>query len=1135
MPHGFSLHLLCSRLQASWRLFFFLLLLAQISYAETLNPTLGSDGCQIRSVLNGKNDSEILLSFKNGLVGQGEPALRSWDSINFSSWKGVTWGQQQWETQSVVKLELAGLGLQGEIFPLWQELHQLTILNLSDNVLNGSIDMFPCGKELTELDVSHNMITGSLSSRLPSFSKLRAVNLSHNLFSGDIPPAIFGMQLNMLDLSNNNFTGNISMIIPSFSALETLDLSCNNISGNLPLEIGKLHALQILNASHNRLTGKIPTGIGQLQRLAILDLNSNQLGDVLSPSLFDLGSIKVLDLAKNNFTGAIPEAIGRLSNLTVVDLSSNYLSGELPSALGNCSHLVELKISGNSLTGMIPRSFANLSRLQVLNLGFNKLSGSFDLNFSGFPVLEEIYLANNYLGGSLPMELGYLVSLKSLVLHKNLFDGSIPGSLGNCSQLEELWFDHNNLTGSIPEEISLLSNLKSLVLAENQLSGAIPAVISNCTRLTVLWLEENAFSGPVPLELGSLKNLLMLSLASNNLEGTIPPSLGHIESLIGLDLGSNSLIGQVPDMLAGLSSIQFLFLPHNQLEGFIPYWIGNYSYLRAVDLSYNKFTGPLPYDWSNLTAVKVKSKFPDSGPTAMVYTAEGLSYMALALPTTLDFSHNWLTGSIPDSFGDLQNLQVLDLSVNRLSGEIPKSLGNSSGLLRLDLSNNTLIGPIPVEISKLNFLSSLNLSYNFLAGEIPDSGQLSTFGKMSFLGNDKLCGLPLDACSTAPSSIMSTSQNQPKNVIRKLLPLYIIIAGSIGFCGFWGFFFALLRRGQKFQCSPSDCKNQCPHYVSSFSGVYPISLNPKELAFATDNYSQANIVGDGGSGMVYRAVLADGSWVAVKKLVTDGTQGEREFLAEMQTLGKVKHKNLVSLLGYSADGNDRILVYKYLKNGSLDTWLHCREEGMKSLDWPTRLKILHGAAQGICFLHYGCSPPIIHRDIKVSNILLDEYFEAHVADFGLARLMHGDTHVSTDVAGTVGYIPPEYNHTCIATTRGDVYSFGVVVLEILSGKRPTDYYFKKSGLGNVVSWLQSLSSLERASLAIDNSLVGTGPADEMLELMKVAYYCCQEIPGKRPSMKQVVHMIEKVAVQPSIVQSPTADYKYCLKNVEDKV
>lgn len=321
----------------------------------------------------------------------------------------------------------------------------------------------------------------------------------------------------------------------------------------------------------------------------------------------------------------------------------------------------------------------------------------------------------------------------------------------------------------------------------------------------------------------------------------------------------------------------------------------------------------------------------------------------------------------------------------------------------------------------------------------------------------------------------------------------------------------------------SSSVDQNLYFLSSSRSKEPLSINVAmfeqpllkltlvDVLEATNNFCKTNIIGDGGFGTVYKATLPDGKIVAVKKLNQSKTQGHREFLAEMETLGKVKHRNLVPLLGYCSFGEEKLLVYEYMVNGSLDLWLRNRTGALDVLGWSKRLKIAVGAARGIAFLHHGFIPHIIHRDIKASNILLNEDFEPKVADFGLARLISAcETHVSTDIAGTFGYIPPEYGCSWRSTTKGDVYSFGVILLELVTGKEPTGPEFKDIEGGNLVGWVFENIKKGQAVDTLDSTILDADSKPMMLKFLQVAAVCLSDNPAHRPTMLNVLKVLKGI-------------------------
>ncbi|CAI8608291.1 unnamed protein product [Vicia faba] len=478
--------------------------------------------------------------------------------------------------------------------------------------------------------------------------------------------------------------------------------------------------------------------------------------------------------------------------------------------------------------------------------------------------------------------------------------------------------------------------------------------------------------------------------------------------------------------------------------------------------------------------------------------------------TGLDLSINDLSGTIPVDISSLLNyVTTLDLSSNEFSGEIPLSLANCTYLNTLKLDQNQLTGQIPLQLGTLTRLKTFDVSDNSLTGQVPTF----TDGKVdaNYANNPGLCGsLLLGACKAKDSSKSNTA----------VIAGAAVGAVTLAALGLGVVMFFFVRRGSYRRKEEDPEGNKWARSIKGTKGI-KVSLFEKsiskmklsDLMKATNNFSNSNIIGTGRTGTVYKATLEDGTAFMVKRL-QESQHSEKEFMSEMATLGIVKHRNLVPLLGFCMAKKERLLVYKNMPNGMLHDQLH-PAAGDCTLDWSLRLKIAIGAAKGLAWLHHSCNPRIIHRNISSKCILLDAEFEPKISDFGLARLMNPlDTHLSTFVNGEFGdfgYVAPEYTKTLVATPKGDVFSFGTVLLELVTGERPASVAkAPETFKGNLVEWIAELTTNSKLHDAIDESLVNKGDDNELFQFLKVACNCVSETPKERPTMFEVYQFLRAI-------------------------
>ncbi|XP_020236588.1 LRR receptor-like serine/threonine-protein kinase ERECTA isoform X2 [Cajanus cajan] len=838
-----------------------------------------------------------------------------------------------------------------------------------------------------------------------------------------------------------------------------LNLSGLNMEGEISPAIGSLNSLLSIDFKENRLSGQIPDELGDCSSLKTIDLSFNEIRGDIPFSFSKMKQLENLILKDNQLIGPIPSTLSQIPNLKTLDLAQNNLSGEIPRLIYWNEVLQYLGLRDNNLVGSLSPDMCQLTGLWYFDVRNNSLTGSIPENIGNCTTFGVLDLSHNKLNGEIPYNIGFL-QVATLSLQGNKLSGHIPPVIGLMQALTVLDLSCNMLSGPIPPILGNLTFTEKLFLNGNKLTGPIPPELGNMTKLHYLELNDNHLSGHIPPELGKLTLLFDLNIANNNLEGPIPDDLSLCKSLNSLNVHGNKLSGTVPSAFQILESMTYLNLSSNNLEGSVPIELSRFGNLDTLDISNNNIIGSIPSSIGDLEHL-----------------------------LKLNLSRNHLTGLIPAEFGNLRSVMDIDLSNNQLSGLIPKEFSQLQNMMSLRLEKNKLSGDLSSLVNCLS-LSLLNVSYNNLVGVIPTSNIF-----YSFIGNPGLC-----------NDWLGLYCHRSHRKERVTLSKAAIIGMALGALGIFLMILLVVFRPHN---------PPAPFPDGSFDK--PVNYSPPKLVILnmnmalhvyddimrmTENLSEKYIIGYGASSTVYKCVLKNCKPVAIKKLYSHYSYFLKEFETELETVGRIKHRNLVSLQGYSLSPFGNLLFYDYMENGSLWDLLHGPTK-KKKLDWDLRLKIALGSAQGLAYLHHDCSPRIIHRDVKSSNILLDKDFEPHLTDFGIAKsLSTSKSHTSTNIMGTIGYIDPEYARTSRLNEKSDVYSYGVVLLELLTGKKAVD---NESNLHHLIL---SKTANDAVMETVDPDITATcKDMGAVKKVFQLALLCTKKQRVDRPTMHEVTRVL----------------------------
>ncbi|CAL5392199.1 unnamed protein product [Camellia sinensis] len=841
-----------------------------------------------------------------------------------------------------------------------------------------------------------------------------------------------------------------------------------------------------------------------------------------------------------------------IDGTSIETTNGNYNPGIKCECNGTICHITHLKVYALDVAGVIPDELWTLTYLVNLNLAQNYLIGPLSASIGNLTRMQYLSLGINALSGELPVELGKLTNLISLSISSNDFSGPLPSELGNLAKLEQLYIDSSGLSGAIPSSFAALQNMQTVWASDTELNGNIPDFIGNWSKLTTLRFQGNSFGSAIPSTFSNLKlltdlrisdlsnssssleflkNMMSLGtlvLRNNNIYGSIPSNIGDYQSLEHLDLSFNNLAGQIPDAL---------FLGNNKLTGTLPTQMS--TSLLNIDLSYNELSGSFP-SWIGKQDLQLNLYYNFSikcgGPqitssNQIIYERDNETLGPATYYVTSD--NRWAVSNV-GRFIDSNQPQYISFSSSQftqtLESELFQTARISAGSLRyygLGLENGNY--NVSLQFAETAILNSIIWKSRgrrvfdiYIQGnrvlkdfDIRRERREASFQAVQkdftvqvsenyleihlFWAGKGTCCIPaqgtygpsISAISATPDFNPTVSNNPPTPTRKNKTGLIVGIVVPVAVVTFLSTFmlYCFIRRRKRTH------KNEEEELLGIDARPYTFSY--AELRAATEDFNPANKLGEGGFGPVYKGTLNDRRVVAVKQLSVASHQGKNQFVTEIATISAVQHRNLVKLYGCCIEGDKRLLVYEYLENKRKKTLY---------LNWPSRFDICLGVARGLSYLHEESRVRIVHRDVKASNILLDSDLIPKISDFGLAKLYDDKkTHISTRVAGTIGYLAPEYAMRGHLTEKADVFGFGVVALEIVSGRLNSDSSLEDDKI-YLLEWAWNLHENNHEVELVDANLFEFNE-EEVKRVIGISLLCTQTSPTLRPSMSRVVAML----------------------------
>nr|XP_043618687.1 probable leucine-rich repeat receptor-like serine/threonine-protein kinase At3g14840 [Erigeron canadensis] len=865
---------------------------------------------------------------------------------------------------------------------------------------------------------------------------------------------------------------------------------------------------------------------------------------IYEPNSTTIRHVSSVSLKGQNLQGILPPEFANLPYLKNLDLTRNYLNGTIPPEWGSMQQILNISLLANRITGSIPKELGNLSTLTSLIVEDNMMSGRIPDELGKLSSIERLFLNSNYFTGELPASFSKLNTMKEFRISANRLSGKIPDFIGNWPSLQTLRIQASGLEGPIPSTITLSESLSDLRISDLRGPDTLCPPISSTTRF---------------------KNLI---LRSCNLFGELPKSLAPGEGdqeLKVLDFSFNKLNGSIPEGFSELSKTDYIFLTGNMLSGSVPDWMLTLG--DNIDLSYNNFT----FESSRISNCEIRKTNLFASFSKDIISKEvaclpgdvcGTTFSSLYIncggktfwvgdkeyeddtnpggPSSFHFPKSrWgfsTTGDFMDN-GISDNYLVDNTSRLSMNNAELYTSARSSALSLTYYAKCMCNGSYNVSLHFAEITFTADSTYSSLGRRIFDiyiqgerfekdfdiSEKAGGPGKeivmnytvevnstleirLYWAGNGTtnipsrgVYGPLISAISVNPISDFRCERGNDTGISggavagivvgAVCLVILVLVLGILWWMGY-------LRHRDTNELDLSGLE------------LNTGSFTLRQIKTATNNFDVANKIGEGGFGSVYKGVLPDGTLIAVKQLSSKSKQGNREFLNELGMISALQHPHLVKLHGCCIEGNQLLLAYEYMENNSLARALFGSKEWQLELDWPTRYRICIEIARGLAFLHEESRLKIVHRDIKATNVLLDKNLTAKISDFGMAKLDEEEnTHISTRVAGTYGYMAPEYALRGYLTDKADVYSYGIVLLEIVSGM-PNIVDKAKENQFVLLDRANSLNISRNLMELVDPRLGKKYDVQEMMVVINLALVCTAISPADRPAMSSVVSMLE---------------------------